>query len=506
MTLLRTGSAIDAAASSAVPPASAAAHIHLVGCCGSGMKGLANLLQELGHPLSGSDCAAPPESLQTLIRRGFDFHQGHAFEQLPSAARQIICSLAVGAENPERQAAAARGVEQLTYSQMVGRLMSERVGVCIAGTHGKSTTTAMTACLLADCGFNPSAIFGADLCQGGSGSWAGAGDVFVVESCEFQRSFLDYRPRYAAILSVEPDHFDCYRSREELVAAFGAFAAQVDPGGFVLTRIDDPAAMASARQAAAPVLTFGWNPEADWWAGDVRRTANGSRFRIFRRGQFITELQLPLPGRHNVMNALAAAAIALELGAAPRDVRASLPEFPGIRRRFENLGSWRGVTVIDDYAHHPTAVEATLQAAREMFGERKLRVAFQPHQVTRTVALLDEFSRSFHWADDVIVAPVFAARETVTAEPLAVSEALAAGLRELGVSAQACTSLDHVVRVLDDALQPGDVLITMGAGDIDRIHHAFTRRISRDSQAGRTAGPLHLVEGGWTGPILSYSA
>lgn len=506
MTLLRTGSAIATTAPKAAPLPSAGVHTHLIGCCGTGMKGLADLLHGLGLPLSGSDCATPPESLQALIRRGFDFHEGHAAENLPPQAQRVIRSLAIGAENPELQAAVSRGLEQLTYGQMVGRLMSERVGVCIAGTHGKSTTTAMTACLLSDCGFNPSAIFGADLCRNGTSSWAGAGDLFVVESCEFQRNFLDYHPRYAAILSVEPDHFDCYRSREELIAAFGAFAAQVDPSGFILTRIDDPAAMEATQAATAPVLTFGWNPEADWWAGDVRRTANGSRFRLFRRGQFVTELQVPVPGRHNVLNALAAAAIALELGAAPRDVRASLPEFPGIRRRFENLGSWRGVTVIDDYAHHPTAVEATLQTARELFGRRTLRVAFQPHQVTRTAALLEEFRRAFHRADEVIVAPVFAARESVGNEPVELAAALATGMREHGVSAQACMSLDHVVRVLDDALQPGDVLITMGAGDIDRIHHALTRRISRDSAAGRTAGPLHMVEGGWTGPVLSYSA
>ncbi len=470
------------------------------------MKGLVELLGGLGYTLSGSDAQEAPESLRSWMRRGFVFHRGHAAEQLPPDAVAVVYSLAVGLENPERQAASERGLPQFTYSQVLGALMAVRSGVCIAGTHGKSTTTALTAGVLSEGGRNPSAIFGANLARLGTNSWAGAGEFFVVESCEFRGSFLDLTPKYAAILNVEPDHFDCYPDMESLVAAFGAFAAKVDPAGFLLVRHDDHAALEATRQARAAVMTFGTQPDADWWVCDVRRTAWGSRGRLFRRGQFVTEWQLPLPGRHNVSNALVAAAIGVELGVSTREIRASLAEFPGLQRRFEPRGSYRGVTLLDDYAHHPTAVEATLQTAREVFGDRTIRIAFQPHQVLRTERLLTEFAQAFYWADEVVVTPVYAARERVTTEPWELSERLAGAIRQLGVSAQAVTSLDHATSVLEDELRPGDVVLTMGAGDIDRIHHAFTRRVFRDPSAGRTAGPVHLAEGGGAGPILSHSA
>ncbi len=479
--------------------------IHLVGCCGSGMKNLADLLTDLGCRLSGSDLQPPSAGLNRRIAAGFRFHQGHEAVALPADATTVVYSRAIPAENPERRAAAARGIPELSYTQMLGRLMQSRAGVCIAGTHGKSTTTAMTAWILQQAGCHPSAIFGAELCDSGLGSWAGSGDLFVVESCEFQRSFLDLSPRYGAILSVEPDHFDCFHSPDDLTAAFGQFAAKVASDGFLLTRFDDAAAQAAAQEATAPVLTFGESCEADWWAGDVRQVPGGTRSRIFRRGQFLMELCLPVPGRHNVLNALAAAAICYELGVVPDEIRASLADFPGIRRRFERVGSWKGVTLIDDYAHHPTAVRETLRTARDLWPGRRLVVAFQPHQVSRTRALLGEFLDSLAAADVVVLAPVFAARESLTAEPLQLSRELAAGLENRGVSTQACISLDHLQQVVEDALKPGDVFFTMGAGDIDRIQHAFTRRLQRDSAAQRATGAPDLAENGRPGPVFPHA-
>jgi len=483
-----------------------AAKVHLVGCAGSGMKGLADLLFGWGCQVSGSDLTGPPASLQRLMDCGVPIFDGHAAEHVPDDATAVVHSLAIPASNSERIRASELGIPQFTYSQMVGQLLRERSGICIAGTHGKSTTTAMTAWILTEAGLNPSVLFGADLCGSGLSSWTGTGEHFVVESCEYQRSFLDYHPRYAAILSVEPDHFDYFTDADDLKSAFSQFAAQVDRSGLVLARYEDPRAVQAAQKSSAAVLTFGWEPEADWWAADVRTVGWGSRCRVFRRGQFITELQVPQPGRHNVLNALAATAMAFELGVSARDLRGALAEFPGLARRFELLGSFRGVSLVSDYAHHPTAVAATLRTARAQFGARPLRVIFQPHQISRTRQLLDDFATSFQEADFVLIPPIFAAREQMQPGDDEVTARLVSRIRDMGISAETCTSLDHAAHVVEDALCPGDVLITMGAGDIDRIQHAFTRRLSRDSATRRALGAAHLAESGGPRSVLSRSA
>jgi UDP-N-acetylmuramate--alanine ligase len=479
---------------------------HLIGVCGAGMRALAELLLGMDWTVSGSDLQRPSSAVQHLARRGLTFHETHDQANVPADADCIVYSPAVPESNPERQAAAQLGIPQFSYTEMLGRLMQQRVGVCVAGTHGKSTTTAMTGCILSGAGLKPSVVIGAELCDTGRSAWSGSGSHLVVESCEFQRNFLAYHPQFAAILSVETDHVDCFATLAELQQAFADFAGQVSSDGLLLVHGDCPATMESVRQAAAEITTFGWSVELDWWAGDLRRTSNGTRFRVYRRGQYFSEISLSIPGRHNVLNALAAAALCHEIGVGPREIRDCLADFGGIRRRFEFVGQWRGVTIIDDYAHHPTAVAATLQTARELFGRRRIWCAFQPHQVSRTVALMSEFATSFADADQVLIAPAFAAREVVAAEPADVSTQLAGRIATLGQSAKFCESLDHLTAALEDGLEPGDVLITMGAGNIDCVHHAFTRRVSRNSAPRRAFGAVHLAETGWTRTVLPHSA
>lgn len=480
--------------------------VHLVGVCGAGMRALAELALDLGWTVSGSDLQKPTGGVQSAIRHGMRFHADHAAESVPCDADCLVYSPAIPPTNPEREAAQRLGIPQFSLTQMQAKLMEDRTGICIAGTHGKSTTTAMTGRILTDSGKRPSVIVGAELCDTGRSAWSGASDLFVVESCEYQRNFLAFRPKHAAILSVETDHFDCFANLAELKQTFSEFARQVSADGTLLIRGDSQDALDVARQAQAAVVTFGWSPDVDWWADDVRRTACGVRFRAYHQGQYFSEITLSIPGRHNVLNALASAALCHELGASPREIRESLQDFAGIRRRFEFVGQWRGVTLIDDYAHHPTAVQATLQTARDMFGSRRIWCAFQPHQVSRTKALLDDFAASFPAADEVLIAPVFAAREQTTTEPVTVSMDLAERLGERGQSAKFCESLDQVIGALEDGLRPGDVLITMGAGNIDRVHHAFARRISRHPAARRAFGSVHLAETGWTRAVLPHSA
>jgi UDP-N-acetylmuramate--alanine ligase len=481
---------------------------HLVGICGTGMRALAELLDGLGWRLSGSDLQPPSAAITSLVERGLRFHHGHDAAHVPSDATCLVFSPAIGPENPERLAAARRGVPQFSYSQMIGRLMASRVGVCVAGTHGKSTTTAMVGWILTHAGRDPSVIVGAELCcdltrteeslilspqSRGAGARmetrnesvvaiphsgrAGTGGLFVVESCEFNRSFLDFAPRFAAILGIEPDHFDCYADLASLVQAFGEFARLVPADGILLANGECEATHKAVRQSPARVVTFGGDARCDWQSDTVRHTPKGSQFRVRRAGRAWGEIELRLHGDHNVQNALAAAALCAEMGLTCDEVADGLRTFGGVRRRFEILGDWHGVTRIDDYAHHPTAVRATLRTARQVYGTRRIWCLFQPHQVSRTLALLDDFSASFTDADEVVIAPVFAARERLTGEPVSASQELVRRIAARGKSARFVESLDRIASTVEDATRPGDVVIAMGAGDIDRIHHDLTRPV-----------------------------
>ena len=455
------------------------ASAHLVGIAGSGMKALAEMLCDLGWSITGSDLHLPDAVLGAMRSRGLRLHLGHGNRFRASDFDVLVYSPAVEPDNPERILAREMRIPEMSYSEMLGYLMRQRDGVSVAGTHGKSTTTAMVATILSEAGLSASAVIGAELCGSRRSGWAGDGDLFVVESCEYQRSFLDLAPKYAAILGIEEDHFDCYQNLGELRAAFTQFARKLPSDGMLLVRGDCAASIAVAESTSAEVVTFSQRPGADWWTDRVYRTKTAARFRVFRRGEFFVEIKLPTPGEHNVNNALAAVALSHHCGASPESIRESLQGFFGVQRRFERVGSWRGVQLVDDYAHHPTAVRAALRTAREEFGRRRIWCAFQPHQVSRTQALLKQFASSFSAADQILIAPVFAARENVTEEPVVLAEELASRVASQGGAARFCPSLDRIISTLEDEARPGDVLVTMGAGDINRVHDEFTRRLQR---------------------------
>lgn len=479
---------------------------HLVGICGSGMRALAELLTGLGWHVTGSDLQPTSPSLDLLKSRGLRVHQGHNRDFVPHEVDVVVYSPAVPAENPERKIAAELGLLQLSYSEMLGRLMADKTGVSVAGTHGKSTTTAMIASILDSADMDASAILGAEVLARGASGWAGDGDLFLVESCEYQQSFLDLSPRHAVILGIEPDHFDCYPNFEQAVAAYAEFAGKLPSDGSLVVRGDCAAAKEASKGSAAAVETYSLVHGSDWWATDVKRSWGGTRFRVFHHGEFFAEILLQLPGTHNIQNALAATAVCANLGLAANDIRDGLGEFRGIDRRFQDVGSWRGVALIDDYAHHPTAVAATLSAAREKFGRRRILCAFQPHQVTRTVALMDEFSKCFTDADRVLITPVYAAREGGDNESTTVAEELVGRIASHHPHVRFCGSLDQTVTSIEDEAQPGDILITMGAGDINQVHNAFTRRLQRHHSPQRAAGSVHLFETGWTRPVFDGAA
>ena len=492
---------------------------HLVGIAGNGMRALADVLLGWGWTISGSDLDISP--VERLASAGVTLFRGHSADNLPLDAELVVYSDAVPSDNPELHRAAERGLPTLSYFQMLGQLGHGRNLLAVAGTHGKSTVTAMTAHLLVRAGLDPTIVCGATPLGAASGGRAGLGERMLVEACEYRANFLHLHPRQAVILGIEPDHFDCYASLDELEAAFAHFAASLPADGLLLARHECPSTRRAAAQARCRVETFGLFPDADWSARDIKPrplvapndgvevrsnvdvavelppqptqwggsstatpTCVGAehgatdgrgfmgccQFEIFRCGRRFCAVQLQTPGRHNVINALAAAALASANGVLAEQIAAGLGEFPGLRRRMELLGQRRGVELLDDYAHHPTEVRAVLAAAREMFPGRRLWCVFQPHQASRTARLLDELAESLQNADKVLVAEIYRAREDHTSAVGVTSADLARQAAAGGVEVLPGRSDREIAETLETQLAPGDVLITLGAGDVAKFN------------------------------------
>jgi len=377
---------------------------HLVGIAGSGMRGLAEVLLGRGWWLSGSDLEVG--RVAHLAGDRLRLCRGHAAEHVPPGTDLVVYSDAVPAGNPELQRAAELGVPVLSYFQMVGRLMGEKRGLAVAGAHGKSTATAMTAEVLLHAGLDPTVLCGATPLGCASGGRAGHGPWMLAEACEYRANFLHLRPRHAVILGIEPDHFDCYDSPEALEAAFARFAQSVPSDGLLLARYDCPATRRVIGGLACRVETFGIDRRADWSARGLIARGGCYTFDVAGHGRPFCRVSLQVPGRHNVLNALAAAALAAESGVAAERIAEALGRFRGLHRRLETLGTFGGVLLLDDYAHHPTEVAASLGTVRQMAPGRRLWCVFQPHQVSRTEHLLGELAESLQNADRVLVAEI----------------------------------------------------------------------------------------------------
>ncbi len=450
---------------------------HLVGAHGSGMKALAELLSDAGWTLTGSDLqpsSTRPQKNGGRLRR---VHQGHAAAHVPGAVDVLIYSPAIRDTNPEREAARQRGIAELSYVEALSQLMSERTGIAIAGTHGKTTTTAMVAAILQESGQNPSALIGGEVIQYERSGWAGSGELLVVEACEYRNHFLSLNPQIAAILNIEPDHFDCFATIEESRAAFEQFVYRVNPDGLLLLRSDVAETLRDRLPARSEIVTYSTSDSADWSICNLDMRQGRSHFEVHHNDRHFCDIALTVPGRHNVENALAAIALAHSAGRDASAIASALSLFRGVRRRLEFIAEHGGVTLIDDYAHHPTAIRATLAAVKQTFPDRRVVAVFQPHQVSRTQTLLDDFATSFKDADQVVLVPVFAARES-QADAAACLEKLGQAVQATGQTVRLLESLDQVLATVQDSTNPGDICLTLGAGDIDRIPHEFARHVS----------------------------
>jgi UDP-N-acetylmuramate--alanine ligase len=450
------------------PELSDLGRVHFVGIGGAGMSGIARIMLARGVPVSGSD-AKDSRELAALQALGATVHVGHDPAYVADA-QTVVVSTAIRSSNVELVEARALGLRVLKRAQALAEVMRGRRGVAIAGTHGKTTTTSMLTVAAQHCGADPSFAIGGSLAESGVNAHDGSGDLFIAEADESDGSFLELEPLAAVVTNVEPDHLDHYSDSDAVDTAFREFLGRVRPGGFVVVCADDAGAVRLAehgRSAGLDVRTYGESAAADLRLEDLVVTAAGSTAVVVHHGRRLGVMDLRLPGRHNALNGAAALTAGLGLGLPWADLRDGLAGFAGTRRRFEPKGAGRGIRVFDDYAHHPTEVRATLTAARQVVGEGRLVVAFQPHRYSRTAAFRAEFGQALALADEVVVLEVYPAGEDPLPGASGASVAAAVPLPPERVVFE--PSWSAVAARLVERAHPGDLVLTLGAGDVTMI-------------------------------------
>jgi UDP-N-acetylmuramate--alanine ligase len=450
--------------------------VHFVGIGGIGMSGIAEVLANLGYAVQGSD-QAENANVKRLREKGVKISIGHAADNL-DGAQVVVVSSAIKPDNPELIAARAQRVPVVRRAEMLAELMRLKSCVAIAGTHGKTTTTSMVAALLDAGGFDPTVINGGIINAYGTNARLGAGDWMVVEADESDGTFLKLPADVAIVTNIDPEHLDHFKSFDAVQEAFRAFVENVPFYGFSVMCTDHPVVQSLVgRIEDHRIVTYGENPQADVRLVDISHAGGISLFTVAlrdRAGQSVREIKnvaLPMPGRHNALNATAAIAVAHELGVDDNRIREALANFGGVRRRFTRTGMWNGVTIIDDYGHHPVEIAAVLRAARESTKGQVIAVV-QPHRYTRLTALFEQFCSCFNDADAVIVAPVYAAGEA----PIegADRDALVKGLRMHGHRRVfALDSPEKLAALVAGMAQPGDYVVCLGAGSITQWAYAL---------------------------------
>ncbi len=456
--------------------------IHFVGIGGTGMCGIAEVLANQGYQVSGSDLAEG-DTTRRLERLGCRIAIGHAAENLRDA-QVVVVSTAVAPTNPEVVAARERGIPVIPRAEMLGELMRMKFGIAVAGAHGKTTTTWLTALVVAEGGLDPTMVVGGRLRAFDSNARLGQGGYLVAEADESDGSFLHLSPTIAVITNLDREHMDHYGTVEKIREAFLHFANGVPFYGATILCVDDPRAKALIPDLHRRVITYGFSPDADVRA--VGRAIEGTKnvFTVIDRGKPLGQVALAVPGLHNVRNALAAVAVGIELGIAFDKIRAGLAQFSGISRRMEIRSDADDLLVMDDYAHHPTEIEATLQAIGEGFPGRRRVVIFQPHRYSRTKDLGPEFGPALAKAERVVVVPVYAAGEAPI--PGVGAEVIAESARRAGSSPVSITeSWEDAVDLILPEVRAGDLVITLGAGDVWKAGDFLAARWAASRSADR---------------------
>ncbi|MFQ5593260.1 MAG: UDP-N-acetylmuramate--L-alanine ligase [Anaerolineae bacterium] len=461
-------------------------HVHFVGIGGIGMSGLAKVLLEAGYPVSGCD-RERSHITDRLAGLGATIYEGHGARHIVGTDLLVISS-AIPGDNPDLIEARRRAIPVVKRAELLGHLMKERQGVAVAGTHGKTTTTGMIAWILEQAGLDPTIFVGGELVNLDTNAKRGQGPFAVAEADEYDYAFLELSPALAVITNVEADHPDIFESLDAVVDTFSEFLARVLPGGNVVACVDNPQVQQLITHRD-DVITYALNQPADWQARDIVPNGSSQAFGVDHQEKSQGEFRIQLPGIHNVSNGLAAIAVASTLGVDLEVIRDAVASFRGTRRRFEVKGIAREITVIDDYAHHPTEVRATLAGARQRYGGQTIWAVFQPHTYSRTRVLLNDFAGSFGDADHVIVTDIYAARERDTlgvhaqdlvsrmqrserlpeAPPELVAGPVAGSVQGTHPSVRHIADLQDAASYLASSLSSGDIMLTLGAGDVWKV-------------------------------------
>ncbi|MFO7556542.1 MAG: UDP-N-acetylmuramate--L-alanine ligase [Desulfobacterales bacterium] len=441
-------------------------HIHFVGIGGIGMSGIAELLLNLGYKVSGSDISAS-DITRRLERLGGIIFKGHSEEQI-HGADVVVRSSAVGLENPEVVAAAQASIPVIPRAEMLAELMRLKYSVAIAGAHGKTSTTSIVASVLAKGGLDPTVVIGGKLKSIDSNALLGEGDYIVAEADESDGSFLKMSPTIAVVTNIDREHLDFYEGLNHIQDVFLSFIEKIPFYGLAVLCLDNEPIQEIIPNIQKRFTTYGMSTQADFRAKDVVFEGLKSRFKVYHLGTLLGEIELNLPGIHNVYNSLASIAVGIELDIPFDVIKSALQTAEGVQRRLEIKGEKRGVTVVDDYGHHPTEIKATLQAAKECWPDRRIVAVFQPHRYSRTRALFDDFTRAFYQSDLLIVLPIYPAgeKEIKGIDGQSLFEGIRLhGHRDVVYKQNFETTVSH----LKEILTSNDILLTLGAGDVWKI-------------------------------------
>ncbi|MGJ3237612.1 MAG: UDP-N-acetylmuramate--L-alanine ligase [Anaerolineae bacterium] len=451
-------------------------HIHLIGIAGAGLSAIARVLILRGYYVSGSDLRADANTAQ-LQALGATVHQGHD-ERFVQGADLVIRSSAVKDDHPEVRSAHALGIPVYKRSDVMGALMADKQGIAIAGTHGKTTTTSMIAHILITCGHDPDYIVGGVLANTGTNAGMGAGQAFVIEADEYDNMFHGLNPQIALVTSVEFDHPDFFPTPDDLQASFAQFIARLPDDGLLIACADDPVALEFAkgrRQASKPVITYGFSAVADWQVVNLRYEDEHTRCEVITDGQERGTLVLTIPGKYNIQNALGALIVADQQGVPFADAIASLANFHGTGRRFDVRATIGDVVIVDDYAHHPTAIRVMLEGARQRYPQHTLWAVWQPHTFTRTQALWHDYLHAFADADHLLITPIYPARERAEDFPDVHLPDFMQALTH--PDAHYLLDFDAIVEHLCQQVRPPALILIMSAGDAPQIGIRYAQQL-----------------------------
>lgn len=480
------GAAADASVGAAVGASAwRGKRVHFAGIGGAGMSGLAAMLWDAGAVVSGSELK-PSETTLVLAKRGIKITYTQDGSALDGGIALYVRTAAVPDDNAEFRRAQALSLPHLKYAQLLGRVMADRFGVAVGGTHGKSTTTSMIAFALLDAGLDPSLVIGGTVQQLGGSSRSGSGKHFVVEACEYDRSFHQLRPRVVLLTNLEAEHLDVYRDLDDIRGAFATFARLVPPDGVVIGCGDDPNLVPLLRELDRPTQTYGFGEDCDWRIElqEVVRGSSHGRVTEVATGESVM-LRPSLPGRHNLLNATGALAAARACGLPLASAADSIGRFLGVDRRMTEMGRYNRAIVVDDYGHHPTEIRATLAALRGRYQPLRLVCVFQPHQFSRTRILFDDFTMAFDDADVVMLPEIYGVRDSASDRAAVSSAKLASALSARGKVAGHFETFDATVDRLREMAREGDLIVTMGAGNVYLIAQKL---VASDDQTEGSAG------------------